>query len=163
MPFRRFLAAQSGKRWARCCDMPGKQTRRFVSIRMGRVRSSGSWMERQIANELRIARIQFREQYPLIGKPDFVILKARIAIFCDSHFWHGYRWSKQKIRAFKINRAFWVEKIERNRRRDKLVNKELRKKGWKVIRFWEHQISRHPKKCILRIQESISKRRDLGQ
>jgi DNA mismatch endonuclease (patch repair protein) len=120
-------------------------------------------MEREFANELRSAGIRFQKQYSVIGKPDFVVLKPRIAIFCDSRFWHGYQWDRQKARAFKINRAFWVRKIEGNRQRDKVVNRELRKRGWKVIRFWEHQISRNPERCVMRVQAAISERRSLMQ
>jgi DNA mismatch endonuclease (patch repair protein) len=73
----------------------------------------------------------------VIGKPDFVFPKERIAVFVDGCFWHGCK----KHRTIPVTRrSFWVTKIERNRERDRLVNRELKRSGWKVRRFWEHEL-----------------------
>ena len=125
-----------------------------VSARMRRIRSSGSRMEREFAAALRSAGIRFRRQYPALGKPDFVILRPRVAIFCDSRFWHGYRWSRRPGE-FGVNAKLWIQKIEGNRLRDRLVNRGLRKRGWTVLRFWEHQIDRDLGRCVLRVLAAI--------
>lgn len=125
-----------------------------VSARMSRIRSSGSKMESELGAALRDAGIRFRRQYPTLGKPDFVILKPRVAIFCDSRFWHGYRWTRQSGK-FGVNTELWIQKIEGNRRRDRFVNRGLREQGWRVLRFWEHQISRDPGKCVVRVLAAI--------
>jgi DNA mismatch endonuclease, patch repair protein len=143
--------------------MAMRQKRASVSARMGRVRSSGSRMELEFASRLRCAGINFRKQHPILGKPDFVLPKWRIAIFCDSHFWHGYRWSRQCTHKFKTHSAFWRRKIERNRQRDKIVNRELKKLGWTVVRFWEHQLKREPAGCVLKVQAAIIERQQAIQ
>ncbi len=130
MRFLRFLDALLAKRLQGCFDMGGSGVKAVVSARMARIRSSGSKMEREFGAQLRKAGIPFRKQYRVLGKPDFVVLNERIAIFCDSRFWHGYRWGRRSSRDFKVNGEFWIRKIEGNRRRDSLVNRELRKQGY---------------------------------
>ena len=60
----------------------------------------------------------------IIGKPDIVFRKYKIAVFCDSEFWHGYNWEVRK-HDFKSHQEFWIPKIERNMARDKEVNERL--------------------------------------
>lgn len=80
----------------------------------------------------------WRRNYPgVFGKPDFVFPKEKIAVFVDGCFWHGCR----KHRTIPTtNREFWSNKITANGMRDGRVNRELKKSGWEVIRFWEHEI-----------------------
>jgi DNA mismatch endonuclease Vsr len=72
---------------------PAKKSpsRKQIHYTMSRVRSSGSEIENILGRALWQAGVRYRKQYPIFGKPDFVIVKRRIAIFCDSEFWHGYR------------------------------------------------------------------------
>jgi DNA mismatch endonuclease (patch repair protein) len=81
--------------------------------------------------------IGWRRNYPLFGKPDFVFPKKRVAVFVDGEFWHGHPTLGQIP---KTNARFWVEKIARNKKRDRLVNKTLKEKGWVVARIWQHQL-----------------------
>lgn len=81
----------------------------------------------------------WRRNYSIYGKPDFVFLKEKIAIFADGCFWHGHNCRKLKPQS---NKQYWDAKIERNKKRDKEVNKYLRKKGWEVIRIWECEIEK---------------------
>ncbi len=75
----------------------------------------------------------------LPGKPDIVFRKYKTVVFIDGEFWHGYKWEEKKDK-IKSNREYWIPKIERNMQRD-LKNKHLlEKEGWKVFRFWEHEI-----------------------
>lgn len=107
---------------------------------MGRIRSRGNQ-----STEFKLIEI-FREQgvagwrrnQPLEGKPDFVFPKAKLAVFVDGCFWHG---CPVHGRIPKGNAAFWREKIERNQRRDRQVNRRLRAKGWHVMRIWEHALA----------------------
>lgn len=80
----------------------------------------------------------WRRNYKLEGKPDFVFPKSRVAIFADGCFWHGHNCRNLTP---KSNQAYWQNKIERNKKRDKNINKTLRAKGWKVIRIWECKIA----------------------
>lgn len=95
----------------------------------------------------------WRRGYPLLGKPDFVFPLCRLAVFVDGCFWHG---CPKHCRMPVSRRSYWLEKIARNRTRDRKVNKTLRKRGWRVVRFWEHEIdvpSRSAK--IRRIQRIV--------
>jgi DNA mismatch endonuclease (patch repair protein) len=71
------------------------------------------------------------------GKPDVVFARHKIAIFVDGCFWHG---CPQHLRMPASNQEYWTKKIERNKRRDQQVNALLQDEGWRVLRFWEHDI-----------------------
>lgn len=132
-----------------------KKSRLQISFNMSQVKAKGSKIEKLMASELRKRKIKFRGNVRVVeGKPDFVIKGHKVAIFCDSHFWHGYSWKNRKL-DHKSNKKFWLKKIERNMARDREVNKILRKQGWKVFRFWEHQILKHPDRCIERVKKYI--------
>ena len=79
----------------------------------------------------------WRRNYPLIGKPDFVFPRLKIAVFIDGCFWHG---CPNHCRKPSSNKDYWNLKIEKNRARDKKVTTELRLNNWKVIRIWEHEL-----------------------
>lgn len=96
----------------------------------------------------------------LIGKPDIVITKYRIVVFCDSDFWHGYDWDNRKSR-IKSNQEYWIPKIERNMKRDKEVTAVLVEQGWIVLRFWEHSIRKNLESCLDDIEEAVSIRKEL--
>lgn len=100
--------------------------------------------------------IRYRKNYKqLIGKPDIVLTKHRIAIFCDSDYWHGYDWENQNVK-IKSNREYWIPKIERNMERDKKVSAQLESDGWKVIRFWEWQIKKHLDECVDVVMQAVA-------
>lgn len=111
-------------------------------------KSKGTKLEILFGKLLWNAGIRYRKNDKSVaGKPDFVIKKARIAIFCDGEFWHGRNWDVRKY-DHKSNCEFWYSKIERNMERDKEVNDELQKCGWKVFRFWETEIKQKPDVCL---------------
>lgn len=98
------------------------------------------------ATELRLIEIfrehgitGWRRNQNLIGKPDFTFRRERVVVFVDGCFWHGCPKCYQRP---KSNRKFWDEKIAANRKRDRLVNRELRKLGWHVVRLWQHQLGK---------------------
>ena len=102
--------------------------------------------------------IRYRKNYKkAVGKPDIAITKLKIAVFCDSDFWHGYDWENrnQKI---KSNRDYWIPKIERNMERDRQVTKALEDAGWLVLRFWEWQIKKQLDACVLSIVDAVNLR-----
>ncbi len=93
----------------------------------------------------------------IVGNPDFVFDKEHVAVFVDGCFWHGCR----KCHKFPVsNVKFWSEKIARNKRRDRAVNRNLRNNGWTVIRFWEHQLRTAPTLCVSKIQNMLEKQRN---
>jgi DNA mismatch endonuclease (patch repair protein) len=91
------------------------------------------------------------------GRPDIVFRKYKVAVFCDSEFWHGYKW-KQERKRIKSNRRFWYSKIENNIKRDRHVNHVLKKSGWIVLRFWGRDILNKTEKCINKIQRALHQR-----
>ena len=99
--------------------------------------------------------IRYRKNYKnLPGKPDIAITRYRIAVFCDSDFWHGYDWENRHQR-IKSNREYWIPKIERNMQRDKEVTIQLKEMGWTVLRFWEWQIKKHLDECVNSIIKTV--------
>lgn len=92
----------------------------------------------------------------LPGKPDIVLSKYKIAIFCDSEFFHGKDWEVLKPRLEKgNNNTYWVNKISRNRERDDEVNKQLLFLGWTVVRFWGKDIKKNVEECVKVIEETV--------
>lgn len=103
--------------------------------------------------------IRYRKNYKkLPGKPDIVITKYKIAIFCDSEFWHGLNWQEKRAR-ITVNRQYWIDKIENNMRRDNEINKVLSDAGWTVLRFWDNEIIKNIDSCIEIIIGQIEKTR----
>lgn len=96
----------------------------------------------------------WRRGWPLQGKPDFVWPRARITVFIDGCYWHH---CPAHGRMPEDNREYWEKKFERNRARDKKVTRELRAKGWTVLRIWEHDIKTAPKKIVRRIRRALVK------
>jgi DNA mismatch endonuclease (patch repair protein) len=117
-------------------DIWGKAKRSEV---MSLIRSRGNKeTELRLLAILRLHRITgWRRGYRLLGKPDFVFPHARLAVFVDGCFWHG---CPRCYRRPSSNRGYWDAKFKRNRARDRQVTRELRKRGWSVIRIWQHAL-----------------------
>ncbi|MCX5726491.1 MAG: very short patch repair endonuclease [Candidatus Saganbacteria bacterium] len=86
------------------------------------------------------------------GNPDFVFHSARLCVFLDSDFWHGWQYPRWK---HLLKSGFWRNKIEANRKRDKKTTNHLKRNGWKVLRIWEHQINSNPLKQIKKIKRIV--------
>lgn len=80
----------------------------------------------------------WRRHLPLTGNPDFTFRDERVAIFVDGCFWHG---CAKHFRMPNSNRQYWEKKISRNMIRDRMTTKQLRGRGWKVMRVWEHELA----------------------
>jgi len=122
---------------------------------MQAVKNKDSKIELTLRSVLWRKGYRYRKNYTkLAGKPDIVIPKYKLAIFCDSEFWHGYNWEIKK-KEIKTNKEFWFNKIEANMERDKKVNKILKDDGWKVIRFWGKDILKDTEDCIIKIEKAM--------
>ena len=136
--------------------LPNMRSKEHIHKYMKAVKASGSKIEQMLGKALWGSNLRYRKQYSkLPGKPDFVLPRYKIAIFCDSHFWHGYNWEHRK-HDHKSHKEFWYNKIERNIERDKEVNTQLVQMGWTVIRFWEHEIREDIAKCVNRVKQAIN-------
>lgn len=128
------------------------------SKNMRAVKNKNTGIELRLRKALWKKGVRYRLNNPdIIGKPDISIKKYKIAIFCDSEFWHGKDWEKKKFE-IKSRRKFWWKKIEKNIKRDKVVNETLEKNGWTVLRFWGHEIKTDLKSCVDKVIEVIQKK-----
>lgn len=124
-----------------------KKTPEQISYNMKQVKSKGSEIEVLLQKELWRRGLRYRKNVKSIeGKPDIAFIGKKIAVFCDSEFWHGYDWEHRK-NDFKSNTEFWISKIERNMQRDKEVTQKLQSEGWIVLRFLGKEIKKNLAEC----------------
>ena len=127
------------------------------SENMRRIRSKNTKIEIALRKALWHKGYRYRKNYEALpGKPDIVLTKQKIAIFCDSEFFHGKDWEilKPQLKHGQ-NGEFWIKKISRNRERDDEVNKQLLFLGWTVIRFWGKDIIKNTDECVKVVEEVI--------
>jgi DNA mismatch endonuclease Vsr len=118
---------------------------------MARIHSKNTKCELMLEHALRQSGIRrIKRHYAIVGTPDFAIPSLKLAVFCDSDFWHGLKGVPQ------TNKAYWAKKLERNRLRDLEVNKELRRTGWTVMRVKESAILADPKKVAKRVLNFVN-------
>jgi len=136
--------------------MPDKLTKSERSRLMSRVQSYGNkTTEIAFRHLLRRCGIKgWRRHVDLPGKPDFTFRESRLAVFVDGCFWHSCPLHASHPES---NAAFWRQKFARNRRRDAKVNHELRKLGWVVLRFWEHEMLQ-PDMVLRRLKRALGAR-----
>jgi len=136
-------------------DTSDKATRSRV---MARIKGSGN-----LTTEARLRAYMARgglngwqvQPKGVFGNPDFAFRMARLAVFVDGCFWHS---CPRCGRVPKSNRAYWTRKLERNSARRGLVNKELRRRGWRVVRIWEHQIRERPLAAVALVRRGLASR-----
>ena len=121
---------------------------------MSKVRNKETGIEIKLRKELWKAGYRYRKNISgYFGKPDILLKKYKTVIFMDSCFWHG---CNKHGSMPQTRKKFWKEKIERNKNRDKEVNKHYKKIGWKVIRIWEHDMNKNLQKTIDLIMRKIN-------
>lgn len=136
-------------------DLTPEQRRRNMQA----IHSKDTTIELILRKALWERGVRYRKNYKkIIGKPDIAITKYKIAVFCDSDYWHGYDWENRNQR-IKSNRDYWVPKIERNMARDREVTEALQRDGWLVLRFWEWQIRKHLSECVESVLQAIETRK----
>lgn len=124
---------------------------------MSHIRGKDTDIEITLRRALWRKGYRYRKNYKVLpGTPDIVITKYKLAIFCDSEFWHGKDWEVLRPRLLKGERGdFWEKKISRNIERDDEVNKQLLASGWTVVRFWGKEILKNTDECVRTIEECI--------
>ena len=126
-----------------------------ISYNMKQVKNKDSAIEVMLRKELWARGIHYRKNVTRVfGKPDIAFIGKKVAVFCDSEFWHGYDWENRK-KDFKSHQEFWIPKIERNIARDTEVNEKLAAQGWTVLRFWGKEIKASPQVCADKIQQAL--------
>lgn len=128
-----------------------------VSKNMRKIHSKDTSIELQLRKALWHKGYHYRKNYKALpGSPDIVLTKYKIAIFCDSEFFHGKDWEILKLRLEKgKNPDFWIKKIERNRNRDFENDRKLLFLGYTVLHFWGQDITKHTDEFLQAIEEAI--------
>ena len=130
-------------------DVFSKEVRSAV---MSRIRSKNTTSEILVRKELWRRGYRYRIHYSLQGKPDLVFIRERLAVFIDGCFWH--KCPKCYIEP-KSNRDYWIPKIQRNVDRDKSNTRLLKRKGWSVLRIWEHEVKSCLSVSVQRIETAL--------
>lgn len=122
---------------------------------MQAVKNKDSKIELLLRKELWARGLRYQKNSKKVfGKPDIVFIGKKVAVFCDSEFWHGYDWDNKK-NDIQSRREFWVPKIERNMQRDIEVTTRLTQEGWTVLRFWGNEIKHDLKSCADIIETAV--------
>lgn len=123
---------------------------------MQKIRSKDTSIEVVLRKRLWHDGYRYRKNYKkLPGSPDIAIMKHKIAVFCDSEFFHGKEWDRLKTRLERgKNPQYWIKHIEENMERDRRVEKELEALDWTVIRFWGNDIKKDLEGCLQVIEEA---------
>lgn len=124
---------------------------------MSHIKSKDTSIEVTLRKALWRKGYRYRKNYKALpGRPDIVLTKEKIAIFCDGEFFHGKNWQILRPKLLTgSNPEFWVNKIECNRKRDDENEKKLLFLGWTVIRFWGDDILKNTDECVKVIEETI--------
>ena len=139
-----------------------------TSYLMERVRSADTFAERLLRSHLHRMGLRYRKNVKTVfGRPDVAFKSLRVAVFVDGDYWHGRILHESGLQALNeslktSNRAFWVRKIQQNVARDTLVNAELERAGWSVVRVWETDVKRNPDLVAARVFEVVSARRSVA-
>ena len=125
---------------------------------MQAVKNKDSKIELLLRKELWSRGLRYRKNsFKVFGHPDIVFIGKKIAVFCDSEFWHGYNWETKK-EEIKSHQDFWIPKIEKNIQRDIEVNQKLQSEGWLVIRFWGKEIKKDVSACADLVVKRLEER-----
>ena len=125
------------------------------SKNMQHIKAKNTSIEKKMRTALWQSGIRYRKNLKnLPGKPDIAITKYKIAVFCDSSFWHGKDYDTKK--SVQTNYEYWNKKIRRNIERDKEVKCLLENKGWIVLHFWDDEINKKTEECMRAIKEAIN-------
>lgn len=129
-----------------------------ISYTMSRIRGKDTSIELRLRKELygRGYRYRANSKY-IFGHPDISFKGYKVAIFCDSEFWHGKNFEENK-KKLHSNLDYWIPKIERNIARDNEVNAHLKNEGYTVIRFWGDEINKDLDRCVNIIEEELAKK-----
>lgn len=134
-----------------------KPSKEQIHRTMSHVHSQNTDIEIKLRKALWNKGYRYRINYKILpGKPDIVLTKYKIAIFCDSEFWHGKDWEVLKPQLQRgSNSDYWINKIQKNQIRDSEVNNKLLFLGWTVVRFWGKDILKKTDECVRVIEETI--------
>lgn len=116
---------------------------------MSLIRAKNTGIERKVFSFLRKNKVHFQKHYSKArGNPDVAVPSKKLAVFIDGDFWHGYRFKEWRTR---IPKEYWREKIASNIARDAKNRTALRRKGWRVLRIWSHELAKREEHTLVKI------------
>ena len=131
-----------------------------VSFTMSHIKGKETGIEVKLRKALHESGFSYRKNSNRVyGHPDIVNSKEKIAVFCDSEFWHGYRFEENE-KNIHAHREYWIPKIKRNIERDREVNEELRKQGYAVLRYWGFEIEKDLERVVNEILQVHRRRKE---
>lgn len=130
-------------------DIFSQKKRSFI---MSKIRSKDTKIENLFAKKMLANKIKFKQHPNLFGKPDFLIDNSKIIVFIDGCFWHM---CPKHFKSPKTRKNFWIPKIKNNVARDRIVNRKLKKMGYGVLRFWEHEIENKPDLAVKKLLRNM--------
>jgi len=138
----------------------GPRDSKVTSRMMAAVRNKDSKAELALRQALHARGLRYRlHARDVTGHPDLVIRSRRLAVFVDGDMWHGNEYKRRGLSCladlFPTRTEWWVDKIERNMRRDQEVNKQLAADGWNVVRIWESEVLEDPQKAADRVLDAL--------
>ncbi len=120
---------------------------------MSAVKGKDTVLEVEFRKLLKKEGLKFKTNVnKLPGKPDLFFKDKKFVIFIDGCFWHE---CKKHFKMPKSNQFFWESKIEKNVQRDLQINKFYKDMGWKILRFWEHDVHNKPNILIKKIKKYL--------
>lgn len=133
----------------------------IVSKTMSAIKGKNTGIERKLRKALSEKGVRYRLYSSAVeGHPDLLLSGLKIAIFCDSEFWHGYRFEENVEQLNRLD-AYWLKKIRRNIARDKEVNASLISQGYTVLRYWGNQINKDLDSVVADILRHIEERKEI--
>lgn len=137
------------------CEANGFYTTKKRSFNMSRIKGSNTKPEILLKKALWHSGVRHRSNtLKLPGKPDISFIKYKLVVFVDGSFWHGFNWEERK-HSLKSNKDFWISKIERNMQRDEEINALYLSRGWRVMRFWDHDVKNQLGVCVREVLAAI--------
>lgn len=121
---------------------------------MSAVGSEDTAVEMRLRRALWHSGLRYRIHEEMAGtKPDIVFRGPNVAVFVDGCFWHG---CPEHYTAPENNAHYWREKLESNRERDRRDNRDLRKAGWTVLRFWECEVNEELERVVEEVRRAVT-------
>ncbi|MDR2367126.1 MAG: DNA mismatch endonuclease Vsr [Deltaproteobacteria bacterium] len=133
-----------------------QRTKEQTGYIMSHIRAKDTSLEKALRAELDLLGLTTYTQNDakVFGKPDFAFKARKVAVFCDSEFWHGKNFGVSEL-GIKNNPDFWQSKLRRNVERDAQVNETLKSQGWSVLRFWGDEITKNAPACALEVEKLL--------
>ena len=121
---------------------------------MRRVKNKNTKPELLLRRALWARGFRYRLQVKMLGRPDLLFVGARLVVFVDGCFWHGCPLHHTLPQT---NRQYWHEKLTKNMGRDQQVSTQLEAMGWRVLRFWEHELKRDLESVLDQVARALGR------